>query len=93
MPRIGRRLISSRAVKRRSMGETHGMQIRLTQECLNEGALDGLERLAAWLGVLPARIDGEPPRIRRRKLMIAITREEGRLATCARSERWMRRIV
>jgi hypothetical protein len=88
MLRIGRRLITSSAAKRRSRGETHGMQIRLSEACLNAAKTDDLERLAAWLGVTPPAAED---RRQRRALIIAILREEGRLSSCHREKRWMRK--
>jgi hypothetical protein len=64
------------------------MLVFLEEDVLLEAPLAGLERLAAWLGITQPPLRPQDERERRGTLVIAIIREERRLASCRRSERW-----
>lgn len=83
--------------RRRQKGVCHGMQLLMRRDKLERRddatqewlvPTNALERLAAWLGIAPAQVEGETEGERRHRLVHAITREEKRLSKCPRVERW-----
>lgn len=93
------RSVKGNARKRLLRGETHGMAVFLSEHSLDGKdpvtgerlvPIKDLERLAAFLGVADPALDQpeQTPAQRRHKLVRAIHREEKRLATCPRAERW-----
>ncbi len=78
---------------------SHGMAVALDQDELESrdketGAwtvpTQALERLAAFMGVVPRAYPDESEGQRRHALVHVIMREEKRLARCPRADRWKR---